>query len=99
MEPAATPTTRTAHHPNYLGVFLGLLALTILEVAIAYQPIGWLTKVGSLLALAVTKALLVALYYMHLKFDRRLLALVALTPFLLISAVCLLLFAGPALLR
>ena len=83
-------------HPNYLGIFWGLLALTILEVAVAYQPIGRGIKVLALLALAVTKALLVALYYMHLKFDRRLLALIAATPFFLISAVCLLLFAGIA---
>ena len=81
-------------HPNYLGIFWGLLALTIVEVTVAYQSIGRGVKIGALLALAVTKALLVALYYMHLKFDRRLLALIAAAPFFLISAVCLLLFAG-----
>ncbi len=84
-------------HPNYLGIFWGLLALTIVEVAVAYQSIGRGLKIGVLLGLAITKALLVALYYMHLKFDRRLLTLIAVTPFFLISAVCLLLFAGLAL--
>ena len=92
-------STRTAHHPNYVGIFFGLLVLTIVEVAVAYQHIGQAVKVSTLLALAVTKALLVALYYMHLKFDRHLLWLVALMPFCLISAVCLLLFVGPALVR
>ena len=90
-------STRAAHHPNYIGIFLGLLVLTVIEVFIAYQHIGQLPKVTALLALAITKALLVALYYMHLKFDRHLLWLVASVPFLLISAVCLLLFVGPAL--
>ena len=99
MDPTATDTPRATHHPNYVGIFFGLLVLTVIEVFIAYQHIGWLVKVASLLALAVTKALLVALYYMHLKFDRHLLWFVAAVPFLLISAVCLLLFAGPALFR
>ncbi len=86
--------THARHHPNYLGIFWGLLALTIIEVTVAYQSIGRGLKISALLGLAITKALLVALYYMHLKFDRRLLTLVGATPFFLISAVCLLLFAG-----
>ena len=90
---------RAAHHPNYIGILLGLLVLTVVEVFIAYQHIARLPKVAALLTLAITKALLVALYYMHLKFDRHLLWLVASVPFLLISAVCLLLFGGPALVR
>ena len=89
--------THARQHPNYLGIFWGLLALTLVEVAVAYQPMGRGLKIGALLTLAITKALLVALYYMHLKFDRRLLVLIAATPFFLISAVCLLLFAGLAL--
>lgn len=92
-------TARATRHPNYLGIFAGLLGLTVVEVVIAYQPLSRLPKVTALLALAVTKALLVALYYMHLKFDKRLLTLLALVPFFLISAVCLLLFGGPALFR
>ena len=87
-------TDTHARHPNYVGVCWGLLVLTIIEVAVAYQSIGRGVKIGTLLTLAITKALLVALYYMHLKFDRRLLTLIAATPFFLISAVCLLLFAG-----
>ncbi|HXK30824.1 MAG TPA: cytochrome C oxidase subunit IV family protein, partial [Candidatus Binatia bacterium] len=68
----------TAHpEPNYMGVFWWLLALTIIEVAVIYLPIAKLAIAIMLITLAITKAALVALYFMHLKFERRTLALVA----------------------
>jgi len=76
--------SETAHpEPNYMGVFWWLLALTIIEVAVIYLPIAKLAIAIMLITLAVTKAALVALYFMHLKFERRTLALVALSPFVL----------------
>ena len=74
--------SETTHaEPNYLGVFWWLLALTILEVAVVYMPIAKMVIAIMLVTLAVTKAALVAMYFMHLKFERRTLALVALSPF------------------
>lgn len=76
--------SETAHpEPNYMGVFWWLLALTIIEIAVIYLPIAKLAIAIMLITLAVTKATLVALYFMHLKFERRTLALVALSPFVL----------------
>ena len=76
--------TETTHkEPNYMGVFWWLLGLTILEVAIIYLPIAKMAIAVMLVTLAVTKAALVAIYFMHLKFERRTLALVALSPFVL----------------
>lgn len=76
--------TETTHQePNYMGVFWWLLGLTILEVAIIYLPIAKMAIAVMLVTLAVTKAALVAIYFMHLKFERRTLALVALSPFVL----------------
>jgi cytochrome c oxidase subunit 4 len=50
----------------YFGVFIALIALTGLTVFAAFQHLGvWNTPVA--LAIAVTKALLVALIFMHLK--------------------------------
>jgi cytochrome c oxidase subunit 4 len=54
-------------HPNYLGVFWVLAALTAVEVAVTYLP---LPRIPVLLPLALAKASLVAMYYMHLKFDQ-----------------------------
>lgn len=76
--------TTTAHvEPNYIGVFWWLLALTILEIAVIYVPIAKMAIVILLVAMAISKAALVALYFMHLKFERLTLGVIALTPFVL----------------
>ena len=73
--------------PNYLKIFWWLLALTIIEVIIAIVPNGPMYSSvfqGFLLvSFALTKAVLVALYFMHLKYEKRVLSMVALTPLLL----------------
>lgn len=51
-----------------LKVFGGLIILTILTVAAAYVPFGPLA-VPIAIGIAVTKASLVVLYFMHLKYD------------------------------
>jgi caa(3)-type oxidase subunit IV len=56
------------HRPNYIGVFAVLSVLTGLEILVTYLP---LPKLIILIPLAVIKATLVALFYMHLKIDRR----------------------------
>jgi cytochrome c oxidase subunit 4 len=71
------------HEPNYMGVFVWLVILTVLELAVVYMPFTKLVIAALLISLAVTKAALVALYFMHLKFERGTLALVALSPFVL----------------
>ena len=73
------------HHeePNYMGVFWWLLVLTILEICVIYAPIAHLVIVLLLIGMALTKATLVALYYMHLALERRTLGLIALTPLVL----------------
>ncbi len=60
-------------HPNYLGVFIILGILTAIEVAAAVN-IAESIRIPILLFLAACKAALVALYYMHLRFDSRLFA-------------------------
>ena len=76
-------TTTTHEEPNYMGVFWWLLILTIIEIGVIYLPIAKLAIAIMLIVLAVTKAALVALYFMHLKFERTTLGLVALSPFIL----------------
>lgn len=56
------------HKPNYLGVFIALALLTGLEVLVTYLPVP---QVPILVPLAILKAALVALFYMHLRYDRR----------------------------
>ncbi len=67
-------------HPNYLAVWGGLALLTLLEVGVAFVDLSRTLIVLTLLGLAVWKALLVALYFMHLRFEPRRVVLVAVAP-------------------
>jgi cytochrome c oxidase subunit 4 len=69
--------------PNYVGIFVWLAILTAVEVIAVYLPLTRLALAAILVAIAFTKAALVALYFMHLKFERRTMLLVALTPVIL----------------
>ena len=89
---------QTHAEPNYMGVFYWLAALTILEVGVTFLP---LTKFGQgvlLVVLAFTKAALVALYFMHLKFERRTMLFVATTPVILCVFLMLMLLPDRVLL-
>ena len=68
---------------QYIKIFYILLALTIVEVAIVYLGLPKMLLVGLLVILAVWKAALVAMHFMHLKFEKTLLSIVAIIPFIL----------------
>lgn len=68
------------HHPNYWAVWAGLAVLTLIEVGVAFVNLPREVIVLSLLGLAVWKALLVALYFMHLRFEPGRLVLIAAAP-------------------
>jgi len=70
-------------HPNYMAIFWYLAVLTVIELGVIFLPIGKLTIGILLCALAVTKAALVAMYFMHLRFETRTLGLVAITPLII----------------
>ena len=74
-------TTHT--EPNYIGVFLWLVVLTIVEIAVIYPPFPTFVKATLLIGLALSKAALVAMYFMHLKFERLTLGMIAVTPLIL----------------
>lgn len=77
--------------PNYMGVFYTLTVLTALEIGATFLPIARLLIGILLVGLAMTKASLVAMYFMHLKFERRTLALIAITPALICTFLVLML--------
>ncbi len=85
----------SAHaEPNYMGVFWWLLALTIVEIAVIYTPFPRLMIVILLVGFAVSKVALVAMYFMHLKFEPQTLAWIALSPFILCTFLILVLIPG-----
>lgn len=67
---------------TYLLIFGALMVGTVLTVAAAYVDLGQYTGIPALndivmLAIAVTKAVLVVLFFMHVKYSGRLTALTA----------------------
>jgi cytochrome c oxidase subunit 4 len=75
---------QTHESPNYMAIFYWLFALTVVEVLVAYAPILRSLMIAALVGLAIAKASLVAMYFMHLKFERRTLGLIAVTPAVLL---------------
>lgn len=71
----------TGHkHPNYMTIFWYLTVLTVIELGVIFMPLGKFTIGVLLCALALGKASLVAMYFMHLRFETRTLGLIAVTP-------------------
>ena len=81
--------TVTAHQaPNYKAVFWSLFILTICEIVTAnLHMFAKIIIVAVLITLAIVKALLVALFYMHLKFEKLIIYLIVIFPLFL--AACL----------
>ena len=66
--------------PNYMAIFWWLAVLTVIEIAVIYTPLARLVIGILLVSLATSKAALVAMYFMHLRFETRTLGYIALTP-------------------
>jgi cytochrome c oxidase subunit 4 len=67
-------------HPNYIGIFVFLAVLTAVELGVAFLPWPKMVLILLLIFLAVWKAVLVALYYMHLRYEPTRLRLLAIAP-------------------
>jgi cytochrome c oxidase subunit 4 len=79
-------------HPGakaYLAIAVVLTVITAIEVAIFYIPQMKPVLVPSLLTLSALKFSLVAMFYMHLKFDHRLFSWLFVVPMALAAVVIL----------
>lgn len=63
-------------HPNYIAIWWILLAVTVMEVGYSFLKIPRPILILGLVVMAVFKAVLVALYFMHLKFERKSLGII-----------------------
>ena len=70
-------------HPKYMNIFWWLLGLTVAEVLVVIPDLPIAIKAISLIGMACSKAALVAIYFMHLKFERKTLAAIVITPFII----------------
>ncbi len=77
-------------HPGareYLGIAVILTAITAVEVAVFYIPSMKPIMVPTLLSLSALKFSLVAMWYMHLKFDHRLFSWLFVAPMVVVALV------------
>ncbi len=85
-------STETHARPNFVYIFLALFVLTMIEVFCVNFPWGKKYIILALIFLAVMKAALVAMFYMHLRYEKILLTVIALAP--LIFSVVLVFMIG-----
>ena len=87
-----------AHKPvNYGAIFWALLILTICEIITAnLHMVATPIRVVGLVALAIVKASLVALFYMHLKFEKFLIYFIVIFPLFLATVLTLMVLADKA---
>jgi cytochrome c oxidase subunit IV len=81
-------------HPNYMAIFWWLAILTLVEILIVlpwFRPESKLVVGVLLCALALAKAIMVAMYFMHLRFETRTLGWVAVTPLVIATLLIFLL--------
>ena len=94
------PPARAHEHVHFEGgvklflyVLLGLLALTVVEVFLAYIHVPLHIMLTILIGLSLVKAAMIVAYFMHLKFERMSLVL-TLVPTLVVC-ICLLFIVFP----
>jgi cytochrome c oxidase subunit IV len=77
---AARPAATQHVKPNYIFIWGVLFVLTVVEVGLTMIGLSKKFTIFALVLLAVWKAVLVALYYMHLRFEPTRLRLFVLAP-------------------
>lgn len=83
---------------KYLVIWVWLIVLLAAGTALSSLPISKNGAVTLILGIALAKTALVALFYMHLKFERVVpIWVVAISPFFLIGLAALLVLLGLAL--
>ncbi len=85
--------SESAHvHPSakkYVGIAIVLTIITVIEVAVFYVPALKNFLAAILLVLSALKFALVAMFYMHLKFDHKMYSWVFVVPMVFITAIIL----------
>lgn len=79
------------HRPNYFLIWICLAALVIVSIS-AGLVLPRATAVFFVFAVAAVKALLVALNYMHLKYEKPLLVALVIVPLLVVAILLFALF-------
>jgi len=69
--------------PNYVAVWAWLVFLLVISLLAVYLPFSQTLTVAFIFIVALAKAVLVAVNFMHLRFEQRLIHYIALVPVVL----------------
>ena len=72
----------------FVSIWVWLVALTLIEIFLAYRPMSVVLMLTILMGLSIIKAALIVAYFMHLKFER--LSLILTIVPMLVVCICLL---------
>ena len=75
------------HGPSYMAIFWYLAVLTVIEIGVIFAPLPRIVIGVLLVSLACAKAAMVAIYFMHLRFDSRIFRRLFVTGVLLATTV------------
>ncbi len=78
--------THIVPYKTYLFILAGLIILTLISVGVTHVELGKFTIFTAIL-LASIKSVLVLIYFMHLKFDNRILQILVPAVFILVGLV------------
>jgi caa(3)-type oxidase subunit IV len=74
----------TAHpRPNYVAIWAWLMGLLFVSLLAVYLPFSQPVTVTLIFLIALAKAILVAVHFMHMRFERWLIHAIVITPLLL----------------
>ncbi len=83
------------NYKKYLVIWVWLIVLLAAGTFVSRLPIPKSSIILLIMAISITKALLVALFFMHLKFERLVpLWIVAISPFFLVGLAAFLILSG-----
>jgi len=84
-------------HPNYMAVWFWLVGLLAASVGVTYLPIPTGIALFLIFAMAGVKAGLVALNYMHLRYEQLLIYAMAIVPLVIFFILWVVLYPDIAL--
>lgn len=92
----STPAAHAEHkkHTSPVLVFVILTLFTVFEVAVTLIHIPKQVIVPILIAIALVKASLVAMYYMHLRYEKLIYSIIFVTPTLFAALLITVLMIG-----
>ncbi len=71
----------------YITVWVLLVAATVMEVVTRFMPAGISILVSGIIMISTAKAILIALYFQHLRYETKMLSILPIAGFLVLSTL------------